>query len=335
MSLDAQNFSKFRRMLQGWGVDQKYSILTGVDNDPNIGTRTPVSGLKDDDVVTAIINGATGADMQSTFVPDVYAATVINDEVANAALLITNRVKGVVRYAVISDTDASYPVVEVDNNASGQARITVNAKIGTVTAAMVRTAILQHPEASKLVSVVFNGADSGVGLVTALTEMTIGTDPDTHTSGAVTGYHNVQGDRFARLVVNGEFIVEAQDAGDDGNDISIEVTDTDQATLTVSVYLDTITVDLATVATVPVSTIAEVVAAINADATASAMVRAAIFPTPEGRVAGDAVASVFSEDNLVGGQDAGIVLDGDFSAATAIKVEWLSRRNATGPQHSI
>jgi hypothetical protein len=287
-------------MLQGAGVDVKYAVVTGVDNDPNIGTRTPVDGLKDDDVVTEVINGDSGADMQSTFVPDVYAATVINDEVPNAALLITDRIKGIVRYAVISDTSATVPVVTVDNNASKQTRISVAAKIGTVTAAQVRAAIIQHPEAGKIVSVAFNGSDDGSGLVTALTEMTIGTDPDTHTSAAVAGYHNVQGARYAKLVVNGEFIVEAQEIGEDGNGISIEVTDTDQATLTVSVYLDTITVDVATVDSDPVSTIAEIVAAINADEDASAMVRAASVPTPDGRDGSDQVASTFSTTSRAG-----------------------------------
>lgn len=85
-----------------------------------------------------------------------------------------------------------------------------------------------------------------------------------------------------------------------GNAMSLTITDTDQATLTVSVVANDITVDLATTAGTPVSTANQVIAAINANADCKALGVHAYIPAGE---TGVGVVATAVKASLAGGLD--------------------------------
>jgi hypothetical protein len=344
-------FSSLRRYLQGAGVEFKYAyIAAGVDNSPNVGTRTLVPGLLDDSVVVAVEDVTTPADLQSQWAPEQFASTTINDEVANAGQVITTLTHQVTRLRFVNPGAASADLsIVVDKNASNQARITVNLATNsgsslTSTASQIRAALLQDKEASKLVTDVLVSGDSGAGVATALTEMTIGTDPDSHTSDAIAGYVNKQGASYGSLEVvstadvNGnndnDIYLEAAALGDQ-SDITFEMVDPGTTTaLSVAVASRGITVTLGYAGGAISSTAADVVKLLRANTAVSALVRAAVAPTYGGK--GDGLVKAFGVPYgtaLSAGNGAGIVLDGD-NDQVAIKVSWYDRRNAGENEHA-
>lgn len=99
---------------------------------------------------------------------------------------------------------------------------------------------------------------------------------------------------------NSHFILRHTDGGVAGNNKTLTITDTDQAALSVSVSSNDITVDLKTSTGNPVSTAAEVVAAINANADCQALKIHAIIKPGE---TGAGVVSAAVQASLSGGLD--------------------------------
>lgn len=82
--------------------------------------------------------------------------------------------------------------------------------------------------------------------------------------------------------VGSEIALTAVESGSGGEDVTITITDTDQAVTTVSVAGDDITVDLETDAGTPVATAQEVIDAINADDDAKLLVLASLASGEDG-----------------------------------------------------
>jgi len=353
MALPANNLSKLRRYLQGAGIDYRRAITLGVDNAPNIGTRTLVPGLLDDSVVSALTlqeeTSGILTEGAATWLPERFASTTINDEVANAALVYTAKTHLATFVKQVDTNVADDPLVvsvalstgaavhiEIQLAQSGAAAI-------TSTAAQVRAAILQHPEVSKILGAEFAAGNDGTGVMTATVDVELGTDPDATTSDPILGYLNKQGATYASLLVPS--VADAN--GNDDNDIQVEgqvvgdqtaltfamVVAGNDTPLTVTGVSPNVVVNVATDgAAAAISTAREVVDAVNASVAATILVRAALKPTPDGRTAGDGIVAAFVAAPLVLGQQAGIILTGDQSAQAVI-VEWYDRRNAGENAH--
>lgn len=359
MALPTSNLSKLRRYLQGAGIDYHRAITPGVDNDPNIGTRTPVPGLLDDSVVSSVSiqDGATGIIVEgaATWLPERFASTTINDEVANAALVYTAKTQLKTFVKQIDTNVANDPLVVSVNAAlatGDEVHIEIQlsqsgAAVPTATAAQVRVAVLQHPEVSKLLGAEFAAGNDGTGLMTPTIDVQLGLDPDATTSDPILAYLNRQGATYATLQVpsvadaNGnndnDIVVEGQVAGDQTALTFAIVIAGNNTVLSVTGVSPNVVVNGATgPAGASLSTAKEVVDKVMATAAAAAMVRVAVKPTPDGRTKGDGIVAAFVQTPLVLGQVAGVVLTGDQATAPkSIIIEWYDRRNAGVAAHSF
>jgi len=306
----------------------------GVDNDPDVGTRTPVAGLREDDIITNVTHvTAAGVESDKTSLLRTFrgAKTAIsNMGGANTSLDYSAKTPQVttIQYVVTAGT------VGVVVTASGAA-ITATFASGALTRD-IASAIRNHFSAGRIVSVNNTTGHDGSAAAIALGPYTLGLDPDGNTAAAVLGYNNNQGGTrpfhvIAQGVPDSDMIIEHTEVGVTAS-YTTTFADTDQAVTTVAYAAPAITVDLRTVATVPVATFAEIVAAINAKHTAEGSAfpfTAKLLPNPRGNdgtgVAVAAVSAAFTDVGLA----AGVILFADLDEVASQTIFTVDRRDNT------
>lgn len=192
---------------------------------------------------------------------------------------------------MVNDAASSTPTVDVSGT-----DIKIHIKADDTTAAQVITAVTGSSAASALISVKNYGVSTGAG---KLTEVVARTTFD--------GGSGMLGTSVAAALTTGTadsnaINLTAKTSGLTGNNLSIKYADpgTASSALSVSVTGSAITVNLATDASGTItSTVDDVVAALNGDASSSALVTAA----KQGFTSGTAVVAAQASTNLTGGAE--------------------------------
>lgn len=346
--LTTDNFRKLRRYLQGAGVNFRETIVTGKDNDPDIGTRTPVAGLKDDDGLVSIINLTDNADQGSDLAMEkAYSVSIF---ATNKGVKYTGRKAGdnsiYIKYAANTSGNDGHVAVTVAPYLVGKTLITVELSTTAAknTAALVQVNVLENQDAAKIVDAALVG--TGATQITATGPHQLGATVTGDVSASVVGYLRTQGATRSSLVTDLALDADGLDpnlrydavvpgaVGSQGDaQITVEYVSSGGAvaTTTVAVAGTDITVTLRRSASATLATGDEIAAAIQADADASALVSV----KPAHGTSAPGVADAFNSypgpgtgADVAGGQDAGIVLAADRNG-DAIKVAWVTRGNAS------
>jgi len=328
-----QNLRKFRRYLQGRGVNLRETIVSA---NAYADVRITVPGLHDDDAIISVINMTDMLDVTGYLdnggefaTVDIFstnkgirftalkAGTEGNKIYVKAAAAPGNSLPlsvAIGAYDVILGTTGNPGktaiLVSLATNSSGVALTT-----GENDASLVFAAIIDAQEqmiGDAIVDLALLGDGTTDWTATGPTALTGGTSfkQGPSTAKYVTAFTDPYADGNVRYV--------ARQAGAEGNDITIEYTD--GGALAVDVTTEAIVVTYV----VGVTTAQDVVDAVNANADAAALVIASLASVD----APDGLVETLAQTNLTGGADPGIQLSAATDsplAAKSLKVLWLTR----------
>jgi len=343
----SDNLRKFRRVLQGRGVNLREAMVTGLDGS-SIDARVAIANLQDDDVIDSFMNMTDLTDASASIAMERKASVTIF--ATDKAVKYTARKPGVagpgsedIRIKYTDTNVADDPlVVTVSRHVDGYVLIDVQLAQSdvaaiTTTAAQARAAVLTEKDASKLVDADLIG--TGATLLTASGPHKLGATIAGDVSASVVGYLREQGATAASLVTDlgldvddleRDLRYEAVTPGLFGGQgasspITIEYVDGSnpaETTVAVGPYND-IAVTLREVAGTVLATADEVMAAIRASAEASALVKVRpAHGNPTENAPG--VVEAYGPTALDGDEDSGVHVNTDLSAKK-ILVKWVSR----------
>lgn len=311
------NLRRKRRSLQGRGVNLRETIITG---SVYAADRLIVPGLHDDDTIISVLdltdlNDATGyldvagetavldvftGDKGITFTArkpgeagnDLYVQAAA-DPGASAPLSVT-----VVQHPSVSD--GVVVLVNLATDSSGVALTTSDNS-----AANVREVVLETQAAAKLVDAVLDGTGATAWTAAAATALAGGADFKQGPSVASLTLAGIYSDEGVRYV--------ARKTGEEGNDDTVAYT----AGGTLGVVVTG--TDIVVTFVEGITTADDVIAAVNADLGATALVLATRAPG----ATGTGFISTVSATNLAGGVNPGIKLSVG-SGSVKLKVLWLT-----------
>lgn len=347
--ITTDNLRKFRRYLQGRGVNVRKALVDGA-NGSGSPVRVAIPNLKDDDAITSFIDLTTPADASAAIAMEKNANVSVF--ATTKGVKYTSRLPGVagpgateVRIKYTDTNVADDPlVVTVENQAGGIVLIDVqleqnSSAVIVTTAAEARAAVLQNQDAAKIVDAALVG--DGTTVLTATGPHKLGATPGGDVSASVVGYLRRQGATPASLTVDIPYVdgdalrfeavvPGAFGVGKQGGTLPIRIQYVDgsnPAETTVVVedgpYFRDVAVTLRETAGVILATGDEVVAAVKASADASALVTATRIHGGPGEGAPGVVAA-FAATELTGGEDSGVHVSTDLSSKKVL-VEWVSR----------
>lgn len=345
----SDNVRKFRRQIQGRGINIRETLVAGVN-----ATRLPIANLKDDDAITKFLNMTDLLDASADIAMELDASVTLFT--TNKAVKYTARKPGVagpgtdeVRIKYTDTNVADDPLVVTVTRDGLIVLIDVqlaqsSSAVITTTAAEARVAVLQHPEASKLVDAALVG--TGATLLTPTGPHKLGATVAGDVSASVVGYLRRQGATAATLDtamgvdadglerdLHFEAVTPgATQAGGQGNALPITVQigesySPDAAETTVVVtdgpYTTAIAVTPRALGGFVLATGDEVMAAIRASADAAALVTVRALHGRDAAASAPGVVEALGPSALTGGEDSGIHVSTNLSGKN-INVAWIT-----------